>query len=173
MKLVHCGTKPAWQFQMRCPLLCRMAEKNIQFNESTFMIGAAVFARRMEFVYLFFTCKNSRLTLWQSTHHLSWDWPWHVLVKIKKSRETSRRALNCFVHSFQNLDKTSTAVVTKKSQFEKLSFQQNAFKEWRKCTISSQYDGSGVKMFILFAMRWVDPLTAFRKTTPWHYGEWR
>lgn len=61
----------------------------------------------------------------------------------------------------------------KKCQFEKLSFQQNAFKEWRKCTISSQYDGSGVKMFILFAMRWVDPLTAFRKTTPWHYGEWR
>ena len=84
------------------------------------MIWAAVFARRMEFVYLFFTCKNSRLTLRQSTHHLSWDWPWHVLVKIKKSRETSRRALNCFVHSFQNLDKTSAAVVTKKCHLEKL-----------------------------------------------------
>ena len=52
--------------------------------------------------------------------------------KLKKSRETSRRALDCFVHSFQNLDKTSAAVLTK-CQFENslrsFPLQHNTFKE--------------------------------------------
>ena len=89
--------------------------------------------------------------------------------KLKKSRETSRRASNCFVHSFQNLDRTSAAAVTKCQfkKFLKVFWEQNTFKE-RKMWIqlAAYIKDNGLKMFILLARRWVDPLTAFRKTTP-------
>ena len=40
VKLVHCGSKLAWQFQMRCPCACR--REKVPLNESTFMIWTVV-----------------------------------------------------------------------------------------------------------------------------------